>query len=97
MSKNSVKPAESARTAATAIKTRETYEQVWDGDWWPVPKQLDMQCCDCGLVHAVYFRIRMKNKKKPVLEVRFDRNNRATAQIRRRKPRRLISALPTGN
>jgi hypothetical protein len=67
------------------VRTRDSYEQVWDGEWWAVPKKLDMQCCDCGLVHAVYFRIRETETEKPMLEIRMDRNNRATAQVRRHK------------
>jgi hypothetical protein len=62
------------------------YDQVWDGDWWTLPKKMDMQCCDCGLVHSVYFRIRTEGGQ-PFLEMRMDRNERATAAVRRVKKR----------
>ena len=44
----------------------------------PVKRGYKMQCCDCGLVHTVDFRI---NKNWP--EFRMARDNRATAAIRR--------------
>ena len=66
------------------------YEQVWDGEWWALPKKMDMQCCDCGLVHTAFFRIRIEDGK-PYLEMRMDRNNRATAAVRRaRRSRRNV-------
>lgn len=63
------------------------YEQVWDGDWWALPKRMSMQCCDCGLVHRVYFRINVEDGK-PSLEMRMDRDNRATAAVRRARKRK---------
>lgn len=54
------------------------YQQVEDGIWYHQPKKDKTACCDCGLVHDVEWR--MKNGK---LEMRFFRNNRATAQVRR--------------
>ena len=58
------------------------YEQVWDGEWWALPKKMSLQCCDCGLVHDVYFRINVEDGQ-PFLEMRTDRNARATAAVRR--------------
>lgn len=61
------------------------YQEVED-EWWAVPKIMDLQCCDCGLVHEVRFRIRFKDKK-PVLQMRMARNERATAAVRRERKR----------
>ena len=62
------------------------YHDVGD-EWWAVPKIMDLQCCDCGLVHETRFRIRFEGKK-PVLEMRMDRNERATAAVRRHRKRK---------
>jgi hypothetical protein len=63
------------------------YEQVYDGDWWDVPKNFDLACCHCSLVHGVSFRIRVIDEK-PILQIRMNRNMRATAALRRHKKRR---------
>ena len=57
------------------------YEQVWDGEWFWMPKTLDLACCACGLVHNVKFRVR-----KGRLEACFTTDNRKTAQLRRHAP-----------
>lgn len=44
----------------------------------PNPKSYRTSCCDCGLVHDLQFRMRKRH-----VEVRFKRNNRATAAVRR--------------
>ena len=62
------------------------YADVGD-EWWKVPKVMDLQCCDCGLVHLTRFRIKI-TKGKPSLEMRMDRNERATAQVRRNRRRK---------
>lgn len=43
------------------------------------------QCCDCGLVHVVDFRI-----IEGQVEVRYTRNKRATAAARRARKRLLV-------
>ena len=59
--------------------TASTYKQVWDGDWITLPKTgLQLACCDCYLTHDIDLRIR-----KGKIEVRFNRNNRITGQLRR--------------
>ena len=40
-------------------------------------------CCDCGLVHRAQFRI-VVDCKRHVVEARFERDERATGQRRRR-------------
>jgi len=50
------------------------YHQQKDGDWvQPRRKNYYMKCCDCGLVHALDFRL-IKDKLK-----------RATIQFRARR------------
>ena len=48
------------------------------GEWVPHAVKMQWQCCDCGLVHDVEFRLKL-------LEVRMRRNRRATAQVRKAK------------
>ena len=59
------------------MKKPGTYD-VADGEWIDPPTQ--EMCCDCGLVHSVEWR-----HKDGRLQVRYTRNNRATANARRRK------------
>jgi hypothetical protein len=57
------------------------YPAVKAGEWvQPVRKGYKMACCDCGLVHVMNFRIR-----KGRVQLQAFRDNRATAQIRRRR------------
>ena len=48
---------------------------------------LKMACCDCGLVHSVTFGV----SKQGDISLCFNRDNRATAQMRRRKWPYLVS------
>jgi hypothetical protein len=60
------------------------YEQPKAGQWvQPIRKGYRMACCDCGLVHTMDFRIH-----KGRAQFRAFRNNRATAQMRRRDKQR---------
>lgn len=59
-----------------------TYEVV-DGDSWEDCDDHKLACCDCGLVHDVYFRV--QNGK---LQWRMKRNSRATGQVRRHMKRK---------
>lgn len=56
------------------------YEQIYEGDWIrPKRRGFREQCCDCGLVHDVDFRI-----KDGEVEFRISKvNRRATAAVRR--------------
>ena len=53
------------------------------GEWiQPIKQGYKLVCCDCGLVHKLDFRVH-----KGRVQFRGDRDNRATAQVRRwRKP-----------
>ena len=63
------------------------YEQEFEGEWvYPVRKGYKIQCCDCGLVHTFDFRLR--NGK---IEYRVYRDNRATGQVRRHLPHKLVT------
>lgn len=55
------------------------YEQVHDGQWFAVRKRGHKnQCCSCGLVHNIDYRI-----KDGLQEIRFTTDRRATAAVRR--------------
>ncbi len=55
------------------------YDKPKTNEWvQPVRKNYQLACCDCGLVHAVDFRI-----FKGRIQWRMRRNNRATGQMRR--------------
>jgi hypothetical protein len=59
------------------------YYQVIDGEWISLPmRNYKEQCCDCGLVHRVNFRI-----KDGVLQAQTYRDGPATGGARRRTTR----------
>jgi hypothetical protein len=61
--------------------TKSAFYQVTDGEWVPVDRKGNLdQCCDCGLVHKINYRITAKNK----IEFQVFRNERATAAARKR-------------
>lgn len=57
------------------------YVQIYNDQWF-IPKQpvWKMGCCDCGLVHDVYFKIVGEEVHMMVV-----RNNRSTAAHRRNR------------
>jgi hypothetical protein len=56
------------------------YYQITDGEWVIIPRRgFKEQCCSCGLVHRLNFRINAKGQ----LEVQTFRDERATAAVRR--------------
>lgn len=58
-----------------------SYYHVTDGEWLPVKKRGFLeQCCDCGLVHRVNYRV-----MEGSIEVQSFRDNRATAAARRKR------------
>lgn len=59
------------------------YKQRTDGEGFEIPSNTlyRIACCDCGLVHDVVI---VSNDRKPV-GIAFRRNNRATAQKRRKR------------
>jgi hypothetical protein len=56
------------------------------GEWVPLSGKLRMECCDCGLVHRLEFRI----DEDKFLYMRGWRDNRATANRRRSLKRAKI-------
>lgn len=46
------------------------------GEWVPHLPKMQWQCCDCGLVHDVQFRIK-------TLEVKMTRNKKETKKVRK--------------
>ncbi len=57
------------------------WEQIKDGEWTHVVAQGHRNaCCDCGLVHIIDYRI----AEDGTFEIRFRRDKRATAAMRRR-------------
>jgi len=61
--------------------TKSGYYQVIDGEWVATDRKRNReQCCDCGLVHKVNYRINAKGK----IEFQVFRDARATAAARRR-------------
>ena len=59
--------------------SRRIYHKLEDGEWWrPVATGAREQCCDCGLVHKLDFRI-----VDGRIEIRATRDMRATAAVRR--------------
>lgn len=60
-----------------------SWQLVKDGQWIRVvAKGHKNACCDCGLVHTIDYRI----AEDGALEIRFRRDKRATAKLRREKP-----------
>lgn len=59
---------------------------VGNGEWvQPRRKKYEMECCDCGLVHVLNFKlITTPNGGKSIIFQAF-RDNRRTAQTRRRR------------
>lgn len=57
------------------------YEQVWEDEWVsPKHRGYRHQCCDCGLVHDMDFRV-----VDGAVQYRVHVNKRSTAQVRRHK------------
>ena len=36
---------------------KDEYQQLWDGSWYLLDDSYSHQCCDCGLVHSVDFKL----------------------------------------
>lgn len=89
------------RTMANNRKYPRIVENADGWSDWIIPQMSDyrMACCDCGLVHRVQFRVHMVTKRnrdgsfhKTIVrgrqfgvEMRAGRDNRATANMRRKK------------
>lgn len=63
------------------------YPQIQDGETvYPVRRGYRMQCCDCGLVHRINFRLLPYGKQgKKAIALNAYRDDRATAAARRRR------------
>jgi hypothetical protein len=66
----------SARTLGPAASGIEGVKSAWVA---PISRDYTFECCDCGLVHRMDFRI-VGGKQ---IQFRVDRDNRATAAHRR--------------
>lgn len=58
------------------------YDHIETGEWVPWLKDVDLACCDCGLVHRVTWRLK-RTKNRNELQLRFSRNGPATGGIRK--------------
>jgi hypothetical protein len=57
------------------------YDQPKEGEWvQPISKGYKFNCCDCGLVHNIDFRLKAGH-----IQFRVWRNNRSTGQVRRHR------------
>lgn len=64
--------------------SKQPYYHVSDGEWIQIPlKGSKDQCCDCGLVHTVNYRIRAGK-----LQMQVFRDPRATGGARRHSKRK---------
>lgn len=71
-------------TVAKKAKKEKLYPQAHDGDWIVVSwRGFKEQCCDCGLVHKLNFRIVKSGVDKGRVAVQVFRDARATAAVRR--------------
>ena len=61
-----------------------SYEKTEDGEWvQPIPRGYKLQCCDCGLVHRIDFRvIKYARGKRTKVQFRARRDGRATGGAR---------------
>jgi hypothetical protein len=61
-------------------RVKREYYHVKDGEWIEVPKRgFKEQCCDCGLVHRLNFRINAQGK----IEIQAFRDGKATGGARK--------------
>ncbi len=64
-----------------------SYMTPKEGEWvQPVRNGYKFQCCDCGSVHAIDFRV--TDDVEPRVQFRAFRDNRATAAVRRERKKR---------
>lgn len=64
------------------------YQVMNDGEWFELERRWNLSCCDCRLVHRVAIRVRADR-----VEISLTRDRRATAQRRRRLPKKLANSL----
>lgn len=63
------------------------FEEPAAGEWvQPVKKGYKLACCDCGLVHAVNFRIiKYAGGKRAKVQLQAFRDERATKALRKKE------------
>lgn len=62
-------------------------DQMHDGEWvWPRRKKFVLGCCDCGLLHKIWFRLVPHGNGKRI-EFKAVRDDRATSALRRKMQR----------
>ena len=61
------------------------YYRLGHNEWIEPTRTGHHGCCDCGLVHEVDFKITTAGRKIPKLEMRWRRDERATAAMRKAK------------
>lgn len=67
------------------------YPDVEPGEWIrPRRNGYRMLCCDCGLAHALDFRIVKDSAGRSIILLRAYRDNRATAASRKGKRYRKV-------
>ena len=66
-----------------------------EGEQYILPGHLKLQCCDCGLVHKFEFYL-LDKKQEDTVYYRVYRDNRATAQARRRMKENGITLICNG-
>jgi hypothetical protein len=58
-----------------------------DGEWFePKQRGFRQQCCHCGLVHEIDFRVNARGR----VEVRFFQHPKATAAARRSRKKNVV-------
>jgi len=66
------------------VRPRVTYQSRKDGEGWSQKSGeiFKLECCDCGLVHRIVI---MAGRPGQLIGLAAERDNRATAQRRRRR------------
>jgi hypothetical protein len=65
------------------MSKRREYPQWYDGEWVRVPMRgFREQCCDCGLVHVINYRIKKDKRGRNKIEVQAFRDGKATGGAR---------------
>lgn len=72
----------------TVLLVSRKYKPAKDGEWlWPQRRGYRLECCDCGLIHVVNFRLVKTPNGGRAIQFQAFRDNRATGQVRRHKSR----------
>jgi hypothetical protein len=67
-----------------ARKSKYVFDRLMDNEWHiPRRKNYGMQCCDCGLIHRVDFRLVTRPNGTKSVAVRARRDDKATKLARK--------------